>query len=207
VIDREPDGCRRRRDVGQFCCGCICSRDVCRAVVEDAALATSPHATPRGPSVSARRAAARLSATVRFEISNAGRDEIVYGDLAGLSLALLALAAIRLGSTLWKPLTWLFVLATVADLGNALVVGLRADLFERASGVSWLILTFYVPALWLTTGLVVGQLVTRTEAGRSGRGVMDQTGANSNQLVRWLRQLEGFRQEIRLTRPSSPGTR
>jgi len=101
-----------------------------------------------------------------FDISNAGRDEIVYGDLAGLSLALVALAAIRLGLTLWKPLTWLFVLATVADLGNALVVGLREDLFERASGVSWLILTFYVPALWLTTGLVVWQLVTRTEAGR-----------------------------------------
>jgi hypothetical protein len=101
-----------------------------------------------------------------FGISNAGRDGIVYGDLAGLSLALVALAAIRLGLTLWRPLTWLFVLATVADLGNALVVGLREDLFERASGVSWLILTFYVPALWLTTGLVVWQLVTRTEAGR-----------------------------------------
>ncbi|PYR54798.1 MAG: hypothetical protein DMF91_25930 [Acidobacteria bacterium] len=98
-----------------------------------------------------------------FDISNAGRDEIVYGDLAGLSLALLALVAIRFGSTLWKPLTWLFVFATAVDLGNALVVGLREDLFERASGVSWLILTFYVPALWLTTGLVVWQLVTRTE--------------------------------------------
>ena len=71
--------------------------------------------------------------------------------------------AIRFGSTLWKPLTWLFVFATAVDLGNALVVGLREDLFERASGVSWLILTFYVPALWLTTGLVVWQLVTRTE--------------------------------------------
>jgi len=98
-----------------------------------------------------------------FDISNAGRDEIVYGDLAGMSLALLALAAIRLGWTLWKPVTWLFVLATVADLGNALVLGLREDLFARASGVSWLILTFYVPALWLTTALVVWQLVTRTE--------------------------------------------
>ena len=99
-----------------------------------------------------------------FDVSNAGRDEIVYGDLAGMTLALLALAAIRFGSMLWKMLTWLFVIATVVDLGNALVVGLREDLFARASGVSWLILTFYVPALWVTTGLVVWQLVTRTES-------------------------------------------
>jgi hypothetical protein len=53
-------------------------------------------------------------------------------------------------------------LATVVDLGNALVLGLREDLFARASGVSWLILTFYVPAFWVTTGLVVWQLLTRT---------------------------------------------
>src|SRR5215510_13399573 len=99
-----------------------------------------------------------------FDISNVGRDEIVYGDVAGMTLALLALAAIRFGSTLWKMLTWLFVLATVVDLGNALVIGLREDLFARASGVSWLILTFYVPVLWVTTGLVVWQLLTRTES-------------------------------------------
>ena len=77
-----------------------------------------------------------------FAISNAGRNEIAYGDLLGMSLALLSLAAIRFGSAIWRPLTWLFVVATVIDLGNALVVGLREDLFERASGVSWLILTF-----------------------------------------------------------------
>jgi hypothetical protein len=100
-----------------------------------------------------------------FDISNAGRDEIVLGDLIGISLALLAIAAIRFESTLWKMATWLFVVATVADLGNALVVGLREDLFARASGVSWLVLTFYVPALWVTTGLVVWQLVTRPDSG------------------------------------------
>jgi hypothetical protein len=37
--------------------------------------------------------------------------------------------------------------------------------------------------------------------------MVDQTGAKSNQLVRWLRQLEGFRQEILLTIPSAPRTR
>jgi hypothetical protein len=94
-----------------------------------------------------------------FDISNAGRDAIAYGDLLGMSLALLAFAAIRFGSALWRPLTWLFVAATVADLGNAL-------LFSRASGLSWLVLTFYVPVLWLTTVLMIWQLVTRTEPKR-----------------------------------------
>ena len=56
------------------------------------------------------------------------------------------------------------------DLGNALVLGLREELFARASGVSWLILTFYVPALWVTIGLVVWQLVTRTESRPEGFG-------------------------------------
>jgi hypothetical protein len=107
-----------------------------------------------------------------FDISNAGRDEIVYGDLAGMTLALLSLAAIRFGSRLWKPLTWLFVLATVIDLGNALVLGLREELFARANGVSWLILTFYVPALWVTTWLVVWQLVTRIESRPEGFGLV-----------------------------------
>jgi hypothetical protein len=93
-----------------------------------------------------------------FAISDAGRDRIVYGDLVGFTLALLALAAIRAGSALWKPLVWVFIVATVVDLGSALAVGMGEDLFERASGLSWLILTFYVPALWITIGLMVWQL-------------------------------------------------
>jgi hypothetical protein len=134
-------------------------------VDEDSALATSPDATPGGPSVPARRAAAFLGPAVRVRHLER-RDQIVLGDLAGLLLVLLAIAAIRFKWTAWKALTWTFVIATVADLGDALAVGLREDLFARASGVSWLILTFYVPALWLSTGLVVWQLVTRVDPKR-----------------------------------------
>jgi hypothetical protein len=98
-----------------------------------------------------------------FLISNAGRDQIVYGDLLGFALALGALAAIQRGWALWKPLMWVFAVATVLDLGNALVLGLREQLFDHASGVSWIILTFYVPALWLSTGVIVWQLVSRRD--------------------------------------------
>ena len=94
-----------------------------------------------------------------FAISDAGRDEIVYGDLIGTVLALTALVAVNRQWKMWRPLTWLFVVATMVDLANALVVGLHEELFAQAQNVSWLILTFYVPLLWVTLGLVVWVLV------------------------------------------------
>jgi hypothetical protein len=63
------------------------------------------------------------------------------------------------------PLAWVFVAATVIDLGNAAVMGIREDLFDKAADVSWLILTFYVPALWVSVVLVAWRLWTRQESG------------------------------------------
>jgi hypothetical protein len=54
-----------------------------------------------------------------------------------------------------------FVAATVLDLGNAAVMGIREGLFDKAADVSWLILTFYVPALWVSVVLVAWALWTR----------------------------------------------
>jgi hypothetical protein len=36
--------------------------------------------------------------------------------------------------------------------------GIREDLFDKAADVSWLILTFYVPALWVSVVLVAWRL-------------------------------------------------
>ena len=93
------------------------------------------------------------------------RDEIVYGDLVGMVLALATLYALRHRWRLAIPLAWVFVVATVIDLGNAAVMGIREELFDRAADVSWLILTFYVPALWVSVVLVAWRLWTREEAG------------------------------------------
>lgn len=54
-----------------------------------------------------------------FEASDAVRDEIAYGDLLGAVLALASLFALRFRAAL----IWLFVFATVIDLGNAFVQG------------------------------------------------------------------------------------
>jgi hypothetical protein len=57
--------------------------------------------------------------------------------------------------------TALLAMTLSVDLGNAAVMGIRDDLFDRATDVSWLILTFYVPALWVSVALVAWQLWTR----------------------------------------------
>jgi hypothetical protein len=98
-----------------------------------------------------------------FAIPDLTRDGIVYGDLVGMALALATLYALRHRWRLAIALAWGFVVATVLDLGNAAVMGIREHLFDKATDVSWLILTFYVPALWVSVALVVWQLWTRRD--------------------------------------------
>jgi hypothetical protein len=100
-----------------------------------------------------------------FAIPDPTRDQIVYGDLIGMGLALATLYALRYRWRLAIPLAWVFVVATVLDLSNAAVMGMREDLFDKAADVSWLILTFYVPALWVSVVLVAWRLWTRQESG------------------------------------------
>jgi hypothetical protein len=66
-------------------------------------------------------------------------------------------------------LVWLFVAEATLDLVNATIAGVREQLFATASGVTWLILTFYVQLLWVSLGLIVWQLYSRRlEAACSG---------------------------------------
>ena len=58
-------------------------------------------------------------------------------------------------------IVWTFVLATVLDFANALAASLREQTLGQANGVTWLILTFYVPLLWVSLILVVWQLLSR----------------------------------------------
>jgi hypothetical protein len=60
-------------------------------------------------------------------------------------------------------LVWVFVAETVFDLVNTTIAGVREQLFATASGVTWLILTFYVPLLWVSLGLIVWQLYARRQ--------------------------------------------
>jgi hypothetical protein len=96
-----------------------------------------------------------------FAISDAAASEIAWGDVAGASLALLCLWLVNGGNSAARIVVWLFVVESVVDLLNATQLGIREQALESAHAVTWLILTFYVPALWTSLVLLVWQLVTR----------------------------------------------
>lgn len=96
-----------------------------------------------------------------FGVSDAIRNQIVYGDLLGMLLALASISALHWRWRYARPVLWAFVLATVIDLANALRGGVTEALLGKATDVSWLILNFYVPALWITVILVAWMLLSR----------------------------------------------
>jgi hypothetical protein len=96
-----------------------------------------------------------------FPISDAGRDRIVYGDLLGMFLAFIAIMALRYRLRLSIALVWLFVVATVLDIASILGVVRAEHLLGTTSGVTWLIVSFYVPLIPVTLVLIVWQLLSR----------------------------------------------
>jgi hypothetical protein len=98
-----------------------------------------------------------------FAVSDALRDQILYGDVVGMILTLLAIAALRNRLGVAVPLVWLFSVATALDLVNASIGGMREGALGSAVGVTWLILTFYTPILYTSLGLIVWQLVRRRQ--------------------------------------------
>lgn len=93
---------------------------------------------------------------------------IAYGDLASGMLALIALFALR-----WKlagaiALVWVFNVVGVADLASATVQGIRHQVFTYPLGVNWLIVTFYVPALWVSSFMIFHRLLKPRVAATRG---------------------------------------
>src|SRR5262249_35949273 len=93
-----------------------------------------------------------------FAVSDGARDQIAAGDVIGMILAVIAIVALHYRARIAPVLVWVFVAETVFDLINATIAGVREQLFATASGVTWLILTFYVPLLWVSLCLIVWQL-------------------------------------------------
>jgi hypothetical protein len=96
-----------------------------------------------------------------FAVSDQTRDRIAAGDVLGMVLAVISILALQAGTRLAALLVWVFVLETLFDLVNATIAGMREQLFASASGVTWMILTFYVPLLWVSLFLTVWQLYAR----------------------------------------------
>jgi hypothetical protein len=82
-----------------------------------------------------------------------------YGDLVTSSLALLALIALRYRLAWAIALVWLVLVVGMVDTIDAIVQSMRYDVFTQALGVNWVIVTIYVPALLVSSVLMIGQLV------------------------------------------------
>jgi len=110
-----------------------------------------------------------------FAITVGLARQIAWGDVAGAVLALACLWLLRHRSRWARPLLWVFVAETVIDLANATVQGIHQMAFTTASSVTWVILNFYAPLLWVTIVLIAwrlsrGATETAVPQARSGAG-------------------------------------
>ena len=95
-----------------------------------------------------------------FDVPLSLAREIAWGDVVGALLALTALWLLRYRSRWARVLLWIFVAETFVDLVNATIQGIRNEVFMTANGVTWVILNFYVPLLWVTLVLIVWRLLS-----------------------------------------------
>jgi hypothetical protein len=96
-----------------------------------------------------------------FDIPLAAAHQIAWGDVVGACLAVLSIWLLRRRSTAATPVLWLFVIETAVDLINGTAVGIRHHATATAHDLTWVILNFYVPLLWVSLVLATWQLATR----------------------------------------------
>jgi hypothetical protein len=91
----------------------------------------------------------------------AGAREIVLGDVGGAIIAFAAILLLRRQSRLAIPLACLLIAETAYDTVSNIWGGMREHLFGASSGVTWLILAFFVPLVVVSAVLLGLQLVSR----------------------------------------------
>ena len=96
-----------------------------------------------------------------FPISDAGLTDIVVGDVGGAIIAFLAVVLLRLRSRLGVLLAWVLVAETAYDTVTNIRGGMKEHLLGAASGPTWFVLAFYVPAVVVTMVLIAWQLLSR----------------------------------------------
>ncbi len=96
-----------------------------------------------------------------FPISDGGLMEIVVGDVAGAAIAFATIVALRYRARVAIPLAWLLVAETITDTFLNIRGGIHENLMGAASGVTWMILVFYVPLVVVSLAMIVWQLLAR----------------------------------------------
>jgi hypothetical protein len=88
------------------------------------------------------------------------RIMVGYGDLATALLAIFALIALRGRLPRAIALVWLCVGVGLLDTVNAIIQSVRYNVFAYPLGVNWLIVAVYVPALLVSSLLIIRLLVS-----------------------------------------------
>jgi hypothetical protein len=96
-----------------------------------------------------------------FPISDGGATEIVIGDVAGAVIAFTAIVLLRRRGRLAIPLVWLLAAETAYDTVANIHGGVQEHLMGAASGVTWMILVFFVPMVVVSGVLMIWQLYAR----------------------------------------------
>jgi hypothetical protein len=102
-----------------------------------------------------------VTGVVSPDLPDAFAEPAAYGDLVAALLALIALAALRLGSAVAIPLVWVFNLEGAIDLLYALFQGNQLGIASQLGG-AFFIPAVAVPAL-LVSHFLVFQILLRRE--------------------------------------------
>ena len=86
------------------------------------------------------------------------------GDIATSVLALIALIALRQRLSWAIALVWAVVVVGLGDTVNAIIESMRYNVFVHPLGVDWVIVTTYVPALLVSSVLILWQLLSAPAA-------------------------------------------
>jgi len=100
------------------------------------------------------------------------REMVGYGDMVTAILGLATLIALRARWSRAIAFAWVFVVVATLDTVNAIIQSMRYSVFDDPLGVNWMIVTLYVPALLVSTYLIVVELLrVRRTAGKTSEGV------------------------------------
>ncbi len=95
------------------------------------------------------------------EIPLAVSSTIALGDLASALLALVALLMLQLRAKATLASVWFFSIVSLLDIATALALGLGNQVYRQPLGLSWYVLTIYVPLVCVSQIMIARQLLQK----------------------------------------------
>jgi len=93
------------------------------------------------------------------DVPAAFREMVGYGDMVTALLALVAIIALRTHWSYAIGFVWLCLAVGMLDTVNAIIQSMRYQVFTFPLGVNWVIVTAYVPALLVSSFLILVTLL------------------------------------------------